>query len=137
MSANIISCSKKFEFSAVFETQLGLPRRANLQTVRSMRTVLRTRTHVARTLCAAAAACSSRSTMLNVDQNVLAGSTMLVRYAGHWCGYLSGARCKWFAYGPADATATPSSLAPVKSRMVYLSGAGLPMLSWEKAVKRM
>jgi len=24
---------------------------------------------------------------------------------------LSGARCKWFAYGPADATATPSSLA--------------------------
>jgi len=27
--------------------------------------------------------------------------------------------------GPADATATPSSLAPVKSRIVYLSGAGL------------
>ena len=25
--------------------------------------------------------------------------------------------------GPADATAMPSSLAPVKSRMVYLSGA--------------
>jgi len=23
-----------------------------------------------------------------------------------WCGYLSGAKCKWFAYGPADATAT-------------------------------
>jgi len=43
-----------------------------------------------------------------------------------WHGCLSGARCKWFAYGPADATATPSSLAPVKSRMVYLSGAGLP-----------
>ena len=54
----------------------------------------------------------------------------VVRY---WCGYLSGgARCKWFAYGPADATATPSSLAPVKSRMVYLSGAGLPRLCWEK-----
>jgi len=31
----------------------------------------------------------------------------------------------------ADATATPS-LAPVKSRMVYLSGAGLPRLSWKK-----
>ena len=28
-----------------------------------------------------------------------------------WCGYLSGVRCKWFAYGSADATATPSSLA--------------------------
>jgi len=35
----------------------------------------------------------------------------MVRY---WHGYLSGARCKWSAYGPADATATPSSLTPVK-----------------------
>jgi len=26
----------------------------------------------------------------------------------------------------------PSSLAPVKSRIVYLSGAGLPRLSWKK-----
>jgi len=32
-------------------------------------------------------------------------------------------------HGPADATATPSSLAPVESRMVYLSDAGLPRLS--------
>jgi len=54
----------------------------------------------------------------------------VVRY---WRGhYLSGARCKWFAYDPADGTATPSSLAPVKSRMAYLSGAGLPRLSWKK-----
>jgi len=30
------------------------------------------------------------------------------------CGYLSGAKCKWFAYGPTDAT----FLASVKSRMV-------------------
>jgi len=45
----------------------------------------------------------------------------VVRY---WHDYLSGARCKLFAYGPADASATPSSLAPVKSRMVYLSGVG-------------
>ena len=36
------------------------------------------------------------------------------------------------AYGPADATANQSSLAPVKSRMLYLSGAGLPRLSWKK-----
>jgi len=50
----------------------------------------------------------------------------------YWCGYLSGVRCKWFGYGPADATATTSSLAPVKIRMVYLSGAGLPRLSWKK-----
>ena len=49
-----------------------------------------------------------------------------------WRGYLSAARCKWLAYGPSDATATPSSLARVKSRMVYLSGAGLLRLSWKK-----
>ena len=34
-----------------------------------------------------------------------------------WRGYLSGARCR-LAYGPADATATHLSLAPVKSRLV-------------------
>ena len=44
----------------------------------------------------------------------------------YWRGCLSGARCKWFARGPADATATPSSLAPVKSILVYLSGVSLP-----------
>ena len=38
----------------------------------------------------------------------------VVRY---WRGYLFGLRCIWFAYGPADATATPSSLASIKSRM--------------------
>jgi len=35
-----------------------------------------------------------------------------------WHSYLSRARCKWFAYGPADATATPSSLASLKSKLV-------------------
>jgi len=35
-----------------------------------------------------------------------------------WHGYLSGKMCKWFAYGPADATAAPSSLASLKSRLV-------------------
>jgi len=53
----------------------------------------------------------------------------VVRY---WHGYLCGVRCKWFAYGPTDATATQSSLAPVESRMLCLSGAGLPRLSWKK-----
>jgi len=33
------------------------------------------------------------------------------------------------------ATATPSSPVPVKSRMVYFSGAGLPRLSWKKGRK--
>jgi len=41
-----------------------------------------------------------------------------------WCGYLSGAKCKCFAYGSTDATATPLSLASVKSRMV------LPFWYW-------
>jgi len=42
-----------------------------------------------------------------------------------WCGCLSGAKCKWFTYGPADATATlSSSLASLKSRMA------LPFWYW-------
>ena len=40
---------------------------------------------------------------------------------GYWRGYLPGARCKLFPYRPADVNATPSSLAPVKSRMVRLT----------------
>jgi len=37
-----------------------------------------------------------------------------------WCGYLSGARCRLFAYGPADATAIPKphNLLPPLSRLV-------------------
>jgi len=34
--------------------------------------------------------------------------------------------------GPAGAMATSSSLSPVKSRMVYLSGAGLLRFSWNQ-----
>jgi len=42
------------------------------------------------------------------------------------------------AYGPADATATPSFLAPVKSRMVCLSDVGsYPDCPGKKAIKRM
>ena len=37
-----------------------------------------------------------------------------------------------YLHGSADAAATPSSLAAIKSRMVYVSGAGLPRLSWKK-----
>ena len=47
----------------------------------------------------------------------------VVRY---WHGYLSGVRCKWFAYGPADATATPSSLAPVNPEWLTILGATYP-----------
>ena len=52
-------------------------------------------------------------------------------------GYLSGARCKWLGYGLADATAIPSSLASVKSRMVYASSTGLTRLSWKKDVNQL
>jgi len=48
----------------------------------------------------------------------------------YWRGYLSDQGAN--VYGPADATATQSSLASLKSRMVYLSGADLPRLSWKK-----
>jgi len=78
--------------------------------------------------------------------NAFSALTLLVwRQEGHpacinWVmcccrGCLSGARCKWSAYGPADATAFLSSLAAVKSRMAYFSGDDIAMLSWKKAVK--
>jgi len=54
----------------------------------------------------------------------------------HWHGYLSGTRCKWYVYGPADATVTPSSLAPVKSRMVYPSRPGYLGCRGKEAIKR-
>ena len=43
-----------------------------------------------------------------------------IRPVKNWCwlGYLSEARCKWSAHGPADATATLSSLTSLKSRLV-------------------
>ena len=54
-----------------------------------------------------------------------------------WCSFLPGARCKWFAYGPADATATPSSLASLRSRMLDFFGVDLPRLSLEKRPLKM
>jgi len=53
---------------------------------------------------------------------------------GYWRGYLSGVWCKWFAWS-SWCHCHPSSLASVKSRMVYLSGAGLPRCPGKKAVK--
>jgi len=46
-----------------------------------------------------------------------------------WCGYLSGARCRLFAYGPADA---PSSLASFKSRLVLRFFCWLTQIVLEK-----
>ena len=55
-----------------------------------------------------------------------------------WCGHLSGARCRLFAYGPADATAIPKphNLLPhLKPDWLYLSGTGLPRLSWKRGLE--
>ena len=50
----------------------------------------------------------------------------------YWHGYLSGARCKWVAYDPADATLPPHHLLLHKNpNCLNLSGAGLPSLSWK------
>jgi len=79
--------------------------------------------------CTRRSAFSALMLLVGRQEGHLACKNSVVRY---WRGYRSGARCKWFAYGSADATVTSSSLAPVKSRMVYLSGASLPRLSWKK-----
>jgi len=44
----------------------------------------------------------------------------------------SGVRCKRFAYGAADATATPSFLVSLKFRLVYSLWCQLPRLSWKR-----
>ena len=49
---------------------------------------------------------------LGVRKSIQPVKTWVMR---SWCG----ARCKWFACGPADAAATSSSLASLKSRMVF------------------
>jgi len=53
-----------------------------------------------------------------------------------WCGYLSGARCGLFAYGPADAIPKPHHLLPrLHPDWFYLSGTGLPRLSCKRGRK--
>ena len=51
-----------------------------------------------------------------------------------WCDYLFGVRCRLFAYGPADATASQnaSSLASFKSRLVLTFWYQLPQVVLEK-----
>ena len=56
-----------------------------------------------------------------------------------WCGYLSGAKCRLFACGPAAATAIPKPhllLPHFHPDWFYLSGTGFSSLAWKKAVKR-
>jgi len=51
-----------------------------------------------------------------------------------WPGYLSKTRCKYFAYVPAHASDTQSSLESSKSTMVYFSGASLLRLSQKRGL---
>jgi len=55
-----------------------------------------------------------------------------------WCGYLSGARCRPFTYVPGDAIAIPKPhhlLPHLIPDWFYLSGTGLPRLSWKRGRK--
>ena len=76
---------------------------------------------------------SALTLLVGWQKGHLACKNWVVRY---WHGYLSGVRCKWFAYVPADATAGPSSLAPLKSRwftylvLAYLGCPGKRLLNW-------
>jgi len=53
---------------------------------------------------------------------------------GCWHGYLSEMRCRWFACGRADATATRLSLVLLKSRMVLPFWCWLTQVVLEKKV---
>jgi len=54
-----------------------------------------------------------------------------------WHGYLSAVRCRWFACGPADTTATPSScLIKIQIGLTFLVPA-CPSCSGKEAVKWM
>jgi len=52
---------------------------------------------------------------LGIRKSIRPVKTWVMRW---WRGYLSEVKCRWFAYGPADVTTTPSSLASLKSRLV-------------------
>jgi len=56
-----------------------------------------------------------RHCLLGIRKSIWPVENWVVRC---WHGRLSGARCRWFACGPDGVTATPSSFASLKSRMV-------------------
>jgi len=69
---------------------------------------------------------------LGVRKSILPVKKWVVRC---WCGCLSGARCRLFAYGPDDATAIPKPhnlMRSLNTDWFYLSGYWLPRLSWKR-----
>jgi len=71
-------------------------------------------------------------TSLSVTKNIWPVKSWVMRC---WHGYLSEVRCKWLARGPAEATATPSSVASLNPEWFDLSSTSLLRLSLKKAVK--
>jgi len=56
-------------------------------------------------------------------------------WMGCWCNSLSTERCRLFAYGPADGTATPKPhhlSRHLNPDWFYFSDTGLPRLSWKR-----
>ena len=71
--------------------------------------------------------------LVGQQEEHLARKNMSVQVLDCWCGYLSGARCKGLAYGPADATATLSSLQKNPEWLIVPVQAYMgPGLSWKK-----
>jgi len=57
-----------------------------------------------------------------------------IRVMKCWHSYLSRARCRWFAYDTADASAIPSSFASLKSRLLEPFWSWLTQVVLEKEV---
>jgi len=84
--------------------------------------------HVQLRLCAF----SALTLLVGCQEEHLACKNRVMRCC---CDYLSGARCILFAYGPADATATPKPrhlLRHFNPDLSNLSGTVLPRLSWKR-----
>ena len=85
--------------------------------------------------------CCCHSNVNKLQHRRILNSAGIIEYAPNISGCvvdempcLSGVRCRLFAYGPADATAIPKPhhLLPHLNRdCFYLSGTGLPRLSWK------
>jgi len=58
------------------------------------------------------------SSHIYIRYHMLPCRTHILECISEWWRYLSEARCKWFAYGPTDATVNPSPLSSLKSRLV-------------------
>jgi len=77
---------------------------------------------------------SALTLLVRRQEGHLTCKNWVVRY---WRGYLSRARCKWFAYGPADATATHRLLLQWNPEWFTFLVPAYPGCPGKKAVKQM